>query len=353
MHARCLGKGPREEKMADWLKGTVIGSGSFGTVHLAVDTSTGALFVAKSAKTEAGIMSLKNEAEILENLDSPYIVKCIGKDVSFTKNGETNYNLFFEYMAGGSLSDLSQKFGGSLDERLIRLYTREILQGLTYLHKNGIVHSDIKCKNVLVDSLGAIKVADFGCAKRLSDKKSRKSCVIGIGGTPLWMAPEVVRNEGLDFAADIWSLGCTIIEMATGRPPWGGDAANPMAALLKIANGNEIPEFPRHFSSEGLDFLSKCLQRDPRKRWTSEELLRHPFITRKASFVSNSRKGLSFSPTSVVDFASYESDDSYSSDDDEFVVDKMIPFTAKKLMPKYESENVFEASDDWITVRSR
>ncbi|KAK6139532.1 hypothetical protein DH2020_026732 [Rehmannia glutinosa] len=209
----------------EWLKGSVIGSGSFGTVHLAIDTATGSLFVAKSARSEAGIKSLKNEANILESLNSPHIVKCIGKDISFAKNGATKYSLFFEYMAGGSLSDVLQKLG-ALNEKLIRLYTREILRGLKYLHENGIVHSDVKCKNVLLGASG-----------------------------------DVLRNEGLDFAADIWSLGCTVIEMATGWPPWGGDGSNPMAKMLKIAKGNDVPEFPGHFSSEGLDFLSRCLER--------------------------------------------------------------------------------------------
>ncbi|KAK6159670.1 hypothetical protein DH2020_003051 [Rehmannia glutinosa] len=215
----------------EWLKGSVIGSGSFGTVHLAIDTATGSLFVAKSARSEAGIKSLKNEANILESLNSPHIVKCIGKDISFAKNGATKYSLFFEYMAGGSLSDVLQKFGGALNEKLIRLYTREILRGLKYLHENGIVHSDVKCKNVLLGASGGVKLSDFGFAKKISDEnvngnKMSSQCCNGIGGTPLWMAPEVLRNEGLDFAADIWSLGCTVIEMATGRPPWGGDGSN-------------------------------------------------------------------------------------------------------------------------------
>ncbi|KAI3445558.1 hypothetical protein Pfo_002223 [Paulownia fortunei] len=344
----------------EWLKGNVIGSGSFGTVHLAIDSATGALFVSKSARSEAGIMSFKNEANILENLDSPYIVKCIRKDVSFAENGETKYSLFFEYMAGGSLSDVAQKFGGALNEKVIRLYTREILQGLKYLHKNGIVHSDVKCKNVLLGAAGTIKLADFGCAKRLSDEKvntksSSQSCN-GIGGTPLWMAPEVLRNEGLDFAADIWSLGCTVIEMATGRPPWGGDASNPMAAVLKIAKGNEVPEFPGHFSPEGLDFLAKCLDRDPGKRWTSEKLLGHPFMTGKGAYIS-SRKEDALSPTSVLDVASYDSDDDSSDDGAEFV--SRLPFSVKccfqekTLLPKHASENLWEASDNWITVRTR
>ncbi|KAL3843643.1 hypothetical protein ACJIZ3_001046 [Penstemon smallii] len=296
----------------EWVKGKIIGSGSFGTVSLAMDNATGALFVAKSAESEAGIMSLKHEANILDNLDSPYIIKCIGSDLSNGENGKKEYSLFFEYMAGGSLSDVAQKFGGALDEKVIRLYTREILHGLKYLHKNGIVHSDVKCKNVLLGLSGTVKLADFGCAKKLTNKKpnTKISSRDLIGGTPLWMAPEVLRNEGLDFSADIWSLGCTVIEMATGKQPWGNDMSNPMAEVLKIAKGNEVPKFPGHLSLEGFDFLAKCLERDPRKRWTSEKLLGHPFV---AGENFSPRNEDAFSPAGVLDVRNYDTDS-----DDEF-----------------------------------
>lgn len=335
----------------EWLKGSLIGSGSFGTVHLAIDSATGGLFVAKSAKSAAGIKSLENEAEILEKLNSPHIITCIGKDAAFAKNNSVNYSLFFEYMAGGSLSDVAQKFGGALNEKVTRLYTREILRGLKYLHENGIVHSDIKCRNVLLGASGAVKLADFGCAKYVDKKNSSLSHDGSVGGTPLWMAPEVLRNQGLDFAADIWSLGCTVIEMATGRPPWGCDAPdNPMGMMLKIANGNEVPEFPGDFSEEGLDFLSKCLERDPAKRWTSEKLLEHPFVkpapARKIDPESSRKDGRddAVSPTSVLDVAGYDSDS-----DDEFA--GRIPFSEKLCFR--EKGNRQEGWDDWITVRSR
>ncbi|KAK4339863.1 hypothetical protein RND71_041325 [Anisodus tanguticus] len=166
-----------------WLKGKVIGSGSFGSVHLAMDKATGGLFVLKSADSEAGLKCLENEVEILENLDSPHIVQ-------------------FHCSA-----DVAEKFGGSLDEEVICLYTKRILQGLKYLHENGIVHCDLKCKNILLGTSGEIKLADFGGAKRINDIKvtgstNTKSLSKSIGGTPLWMAPEILRNEGLDFAAD-------------------------------------------------------------------------------------------------------------------------------------------------------
>lgn len=133
-------------------------------------------------------------------------------------------------------------------------------------------------------SSGTVKIADFGCAKRIS-----KDSHMNNGGTPLWMAPEVILSRNakdervVDFAAaDIWSLGCTVIEMATGRPPWVHDdlvsISNPMSAMFKIACGDGLPQFPSHFSHEGSDFLRKCLVRDPNKRSTAKELLNHPFL---------------------------------------------------------------------------
>ena len=326
----------------DWLTGNVIGSGAFGTVHLAMDTTTGSLFVVKSARSTAGIVSLKNEANLLQSLDSPHIIKCMGKDFSNDK-----CSLFFEHMGGGSLSDLVQKFGGSLNEKVIRLYTREILLGLKYLHKQGIVHCDIKCRNILLGASGAVKLADFGCGRRLTDDRSCK----GVGGTPLWMAPEVVRNEQLDFTADIWSLGCTVIEMATGGPAWRADSSNPMATMLRIATGDEVPEFPTYFSLEGRDFLAKCLERDPQKRWTSEELLQHPFLTQTTTPVS---KATALSPTSVFDVASYDDDDSdYSSDDDDDEIESEIPRFSTKCCLEDMKSALEESSDGWITVRTR
>ncbi|KAM7474533.1 hypothetical protein LguiB_021776 [Lonicera macranthoides] len=347
--SRCISPQPVE-----WVKGKVIGSGSFGTVHLAMNKANGSLFVVKSAESGAGLQSLENEANILEKLNSPHIVKSMGREISSGPNGRKRINLFIEYMAGGSLADVAEKFGGTLDERVIRLYTREILLGLNYLHKNGIVHSDLKCKNVLLGTFGDVKLADFGCAKRVKETNSIKSCT-SFGGTPLWMAPEVLRNERLDFSADIWSLGCTIIEMATGKPPWGDKISNPMAAVLKIACGNEVPDLPGKFSKEGLDFLKKCLEREPKSRWTSEELLNHPFVSGEFE-EEDSRKDVS-SPASVLDVADtyYESEESEESPNGSDFTSRN-PFLTSRNAKKMEiserkSEVFLMESGNWVTVR--
>ena len=339
-----------------WVKGKVIGSGSQGTVHLAINKVTGGLFVAKSALSGVDSKYLEHEANILESLDSPYMIRCMGKGWQKGSDGDAKLNVFIEYMAGGSLSDIAEKFGGALEEEVIRLYTKQILNGLKYLHENGIVHCDLKCKNVLLGLSGNIKLADFGCAKRLKDLDRNGKFAYSwqsVGGTPLWMAPEVLRKEGLDFASDIWSLGCAVIEMATGRPPWGCKASNPMAVVLKIACSNERPNFPVHFSEEGMDFLDKCLERNPESRWTAEELLDHPFIT------GNSQKKYVCSPASVLDnIGTYEED--YDSDEsgnpDEHL--RWNPFSMRNcgkpkiIAMRQHADNDSVSSGDWITVRS-
>ncbi|KAL5789346.1 hypothetical protein ACOSQ2_004234 [Xanthoceras sorbifolium] len=342
-------------QLGEWVKGKVIGSGSFGTVRLAMNKASGSLFVVKSAESDAGIRALEDEANVLRSLNSPYVVRCLGTRLLKRSKGEGTLDVFMEYMAGGSLSDVAEKFGGALDSGVIKLYTREILHGLKYLHENGIAHCDLKCKNVLLGSNGDIKLADFGCSKRLlndpkiSNGESMHSWK-SIGGTPLWMAPEVLRNEGLDFASDIWSLGCLVIEMATGRPPWNGlDVSNPMAAVLKIACGNEKPQFPIGFCLEGLDFLEKCLERNPERRWTAEELLNHPYISGK--FLTSSWKECACSPSSVLDFRIHE--EGYDSDDSQDEFPGRNPFSTRLSREKNRMvDNDFESSEDWITVRS-
>ncbi|KAF5744024.1 putative ATP binding protein [Tripterygium wilfordii] len=338
-----------------WMKGKVVGEGSFGTINLAMNKTTGALFVVKYANSGKALEALKNEAGILETLNSPYIVKCLGKDLVMNEsNGRVQkLDLFMEYMAGGSLSEVAEKFGGALHEQVVRSYTREILEGLKYVHENGIVHCDLKCKNVLLGSSGNIKLADFGCAKRMK-KDMKENLLSSIGGTPLWMAPEVLRNEGLNFSSDIWSLGCTVIEMATGRPPWvighnNNHDINPMAAILKISCGSEKPQFPSSFSKEGVDFLEKCLERDPNKRWMARELLTHPFITSRRELDMKEAS----SPASTLHFEeAYDSSD----DDMEFFDDHRIIFTTRECecdekKQQEEEMSEFGSSDDWLTVR--
>jgi serine/threonine protein kinase len=153
---------------------------------------------------------------------------------------------------------------------------KQILKGVEYLHKNRVVHRDIKAANLLVDIDGTIKLSDFGCARRYeSDMQS--GLLNSVRGSLLWMAPEVIKQSGYGRRADIWSLGCTLIELFTGKPPWN-NFDNSISAMLRIGLSSDLPEVPEAISPEARDFIYACLQRDAHLRPTASHLLHHPFV---------------------------------------------------------------------------
>ncbi|KAE9593682.1 hypothetical protein Lal_00036500 [Lupinus albus] len=265
-----------------WRKGELIGCGAFGHVYVGMNLDSGELLAVKQVliaassaskeKAQAHIKELEEEVKLLKDLSHPNIVRYLG-----TVREEDTLNILLEFVPGGSISSLLGKFG-SFPEAVIRTYTKQILVGLEYLHKNGIMHRDIKGANILVDNKGCIKLADFGASKQvvelatISGAKSMK-------GTPYWMAPEVILQTGHSFSADIWSVGCTVIEMATGKPPWSQQYQQEVAALFHIGTTKAHPPIPDHLSVGAKDFLIKCLEKEPNLRPSASELLQHPFVT--------------------------------------------------------------------------
>eukprot|EP01138_Halocafeteria_seosinensis_P002177 gb/GECG01002227.1/.p1 GENE.gb/GECG01002227.1/~~gb/GECG01002227.1/.p1 ORF type:complete len:1084 (+),score=159.24 gb/GECG01002227.1/:1-3252(+) len=270
-----------------WQRGEVLGAGAFGTVYLGLRTDTGQLMAVKqlcidevSAKELA---VLENEIEMLKDLQHSNIVQYIG-----TERKADSLCIFLEYVPGGSLKRLLNRFG-PLEEDVVRLYTRQILRGLEYLHSNGIAHRDIKGANVLVGNNGTVKLADFGASKRLSQlsvvdaaSSLNGSGPQGMKGTPLWMAPEVARSDKTTAKgwkkADVWSVACTVIEMLTASPPWP-DCGNPMVALYQLAYKNQSPPFPEELSPTARDFLNQCFRSEPEHRPDVTSLLLHPFVS--------------------------------------------------------------------------
>lgn len=159
---------------------------------------------------------------------------------------------------------------GKFKESLVKVYLRQILEGLSYLHSKGVLHRDIKGGNILVSAQGIIKLADFGSSKMLTDIVNNEMHG-SITGTPNYMAPEVVNQEKYGVKADIWSLGCTIIEMVTGKPPWS-QYNNPITVMIKIAKANEPPPIPDDLSPEAKSFVKGCLQIKPEDRLSVSEL---------------------------------------------------------------------------------
>ncbi|KAG6393757.1 hypothetical protein SASPL_144326 [Salvia splendens] len=276
----------------EWKRGPVIGRGSTAAVSLAT-TASGDLFAVKSAELSSST-SLRNEQALISQLCSPFIVKCFGSEIARERD-EFVFNVFLEYVSGGTLSDLIRSNGGSLDEITIRFYADQIARGLNYLHRVGIVHCDVKGENLLIAGDGGLKIADFGCAKHAAGGGG------GFAGTPAYMSPEAARGEEQGFPADVWAMGCTIVEMATGANPWSG-MKDPAAALYRVGYSGDSPAIPGWLSGEARDFVAKCLVRDSEERWTAAELLGHPFLASAAAEASNEvRKSTKRSPTSVMD----------------------------------------------------
>ncbi|TVU14455.1 hypothetical protein EJB05_37925, partial [Eragrostis curvula] len=181
-------------------------------------------------------------------------------------------SIHIEYVSGGSIHKLLREYG-AFKETLISKYARKILAGLAYLHERNTVHRNVKGANVLVGPNGEVKLADFGMAKHISPEAEIHS----FRGTPHWMAPEVLINKHVyNLSVDIWSFGCTIIEMAPARPPW--HPCERVQAMFKIANTEEIPAIPDNLSEEGKQFLQLCLKRDPASRASAAQLMVHPFV---------------------------------------------------------------------------
>eukprot|EP00698_Gefionella_okellyi_P024319 TRINITY_DN8546_c0_g1_i1.p1 TRINITY_DN8546_c0_g1~~TRINITY_DN8546_c0_g1_i1.p1 ORF type:complete len:1153 (-),score=258.95 TRINITY_DN8546_c0_g1_i1:118-3576(-) len=266
-----------------WQRGGLLGRGGFGKVYLGLNADTGELLAVKQVELDGvdgvsakQLKEVEDEVNLMRGLDHESIVQYYGAEIR-----DNVFNIFLEYVPGGSLAALLSKFG-PMREEMIRKYTGQILSGLAYLHAHNIVHRDVKGANILVDQLGNVKVADFGASRNLEEIATQK---FSIRGTPYWMAPEVIKQIGYGSSADIWSLGCTIIEMATGKPPFSQFKGHAVA-LFQIASTEAVPEIPSHFTPEGSDFLSKCFKRNPDERATADELLQHPFVTTTPSHLA-------------------------------------------------------------------
>ncbi|XP_009103477.1 mitogen-activated protein kinase kinase kinase 5 isoform X1 [Brassica rapa] len=265
---------------SQWKKGKLIGRGTFGSVYVASNSETGALCAMKEVelfpddpKSAECIKQLEQEIKLLSNLQHPNIVQYFGSEIV-----EDRFFIYLEYVHPGSINKyIRDHGGGTMTESVVRNFTRHILSGLAYLHSKKTVHRDIKGANLLVDASGVVKLADFGMAKHLTGQRADLS----LKGSPYWMAPELMQavmqkdsNPDLAFAVDIWSLGCTIIEMFTGKPPWSEFEG--AAAMFKVMR--DSPPVPESMSPEGKEFLRLCFQRNPAERPTASMLLEHRFL---------------------------------------------------------------------------
>ncbi|XP_022354617.1 mitogen-activated protein kinase kinase kinase 19 isoform X5 [Enhydra lutris kenyoni] len=231
-------------------------------------------FSENSLKYEESILWTK--VDLLKALKHVNIVAYLGTCLE-----ENIVSIFMEFVPGGSISSIINRFG-PLPEMVFCKYTRQILQGVAYLHENCVVHRDIKGNNVMLMPTGIIKLIDFGCAKRLAWaglNGTHSDMLKSMHGTPYWMAPEVINESGYGRKSDIWSVGCTVFEMATGKPPLA--SMDRMAAMFYIgAHRGLMPPLPEHFSENAADFVRVCLTRDQHERPSAAQLLKHSFLMR-------------------------------------------------------------------------
>lgn len=276
-------KNPKGEyKEFAWIKGEIIGKGSFGVVYLGLNVTTGEMMAVKQVEvpkyatqnqvTVNNVDALISEVSTLRKLDHLNVVQYLGFE-----NKKGIYSLFLEYVAGGSLGSLIRLYG-HFDEQLIRFITRQVLEGLAYLHYRGILHRDIKADNLLLDNNGVCKISDFGISRKSNNIYSNAEMTMR--GTVFWMAPEMVdTTQGYSAKVDIWSLGCIVLEMFAGRRPWSN--LEVVAAMFQIGKSKAAPPIPEDtlplISQDGRSFFNCCFEVDPEARPTADTLLLHPF----------------------------------------------------------------------------
>ncbi len=222
----------------------------------------------------ADLVELKKEINIMWQLSHTHIVRYHG-----TTQTDRYFFIILEYISGGSIAGMISQFG-AFTESLVRRFTYHIVCGVDYLHSKGIIHRDIKGANVLVTELGIAKLSDFGCSKQLVGMctNSLEESMNAIKGSVPWMAPEVIKQSGHGRSSDIWSVGATVIEMITGKPPWP-EFTNNLAALFHVATSKEPPPIPANISIIGGKFISKCMVIDPKMRASAASLVTaDPFI---------------------------------------------------------------------------
>ncbi|KAE8997101.1 hypothetical protein PF005_g21194 [Phytophthora fragariae] len=278
-----------DTKTKRWVRKEKIGQGAQGSIYRCEETKTGREVAVKVIWTRElpppAVEAVKREVKTMKRLRHRHLVRYL----QATEKKQSELRIYMEYAAGGSLSSRLSR-SGALPLMLVKRYTRQLCEALQYLHQNGIAHRDIKCANILLtapndssddDSRADVKLGDFGTFKVVGCA----SLVGGLKGTPHWMAPEVIRQQNMEddgdherwFRADVWSLGCAVLEMITGHSPWE-QYSNPLTAMYQIVSSENTPTIPPDVPEETASFLKLCLQRNPEHRATITQLLAHPFV---------------------------------------------------------------------------
>ncbi|KAL3426207.1 MAP kinase kinase kinase [Phlyctema vagabunda] len=278
---------PKRQATFRWFKGQLIGKGTYGRVYLGMNATTGEFLAVKQVEVSAKaaghdkdkiremVAALDQEIDTMQHLDHVNIVQYLG-----CERKEMSISIFLEYISGGSVGSCLRKHG-KFEEVIVSSLTRQTLAGLAYLHREGILHRDLKADNILLDLDGTCKISDFGISKK-TDNIYGNDATNSMQGSVFWMAPEVVRSQGQGYSAkvDIWSLGCVVLEMFAGRRPWSKEET--VGAIYKLGSLNEAPPIPddvaENISPVAVAFMADCFTIIPSERPTADTLLQqHPF----------------------------------------------------------------------------
>eukprot|EP01063_Lacrimia_lanifica_P039507 TRINITY_DN8693_c0_g2_i1.p1 TRINITY_DN8693_c0_g2~~TRINITY_DN8693_c0_g2_i1.p1 ORF type:complete len:832 (+),score=301.21 TRINITY_DN8693_c0_g2_i1:44-2539(+) len=281
----------RDAKFKGLILAQVLGHGAYGCVCLAVQPPAVPADPSKALQEAPGMLAVKQvilaqvhpdedtacrllqkEVQVCQQLRHRNIVETLG----YYKDGAA-INIVMKFYPGGTLAQLIEKVG-KLPEDTVKLFSVDILRGVHYLHQRRIIHRDIKGANILVDSTGGLRLGDFGSCREVTANRVRFD---SLQGTPHWMAPEVIKQTGHSQPADVWSVGCTVVEMLTGRPPFA-EFKTPHATMYAIANSDQPLPLPQGVSGACKDFLKACLDREEEKRMLPKQLLESPWLAAKS-----------------------------------------------------------------------
>ena len=260
---------PKRQATFKIIRGQLIGKGTYGRVYLGMNATTGEFLAVKHVEVNAKVAgqdrdrikelvaAMDVEIDTMQHLEHPNIVQYLG-----CERRELSISIYLEYIPGGSIGSCLRKHG-RFEEPVVRSLTRQTLEGLAYLHGQGILHRDLKADNILLDLDGTCKISDFGISKR-SDDIYGNDASNSMQGSVFWMAPEVVRSQGQGYSAkvDVWSLGCVVLEMFAGKRPWSKEEV--VGAIFKLGSLNQAPPIPEDVqataSVDGLAFMYDCFQ---------------------------------------------------------------------------------------------
>lgn len=266
-----------------YIRGEVVGKGSYASVYLGLVTKTGEMIAVKqidlqstssfSATRDYFVEVFRKETKLRTKLNHENIVQYLG----YEENPQS-LSIFLEYVPGGSIRSLLDK-SGSFQEDITKLFTSQILSGLEYLHAREVIHQNLTADNILVETSGVCKISGFGMSNHVDDINNIRT-VTDVRGTLRWMAPEMVRAEEVgvfNVMVDIWGVGCVVLEMWSGELPWGDE--NEISVQSKLYNHGQ-PPIPANLTLDPIaeQFRIKCFEINPMDRPTAAQLKGHQYL---------------------------------------------------------------------------